>query len=252
MQPAAKLKQRLARNQLTLGLLITDHLWPGLIEICKSSGLDYAIVDREHGPHSDELVAHACQIARLIDFPLLVRCVSTDFAVVRRAIDMGPCGLMFPCVETTDQLDEVRNGIQMPPRGKRRPGGPGNRWVDNFQYKTWRDEVEEHFVVLPQVESQVGLQNATAIAEHDVVTALAVGPYDLAADLGCCWNPKAPEFRDALKQLREAAAAADKRFWMIGNADALVEEGYRFVCIGEPSYILAGAMRANVERLNRR
>jgi 4-hydroxy-2-oxoheptanedioate aldolase len=249
MQPAADLKLRLAKNELTLGVLITDHLWPRLIEICKQAGLHYAIVDQEHGPHSDEAVAHACQIARLADFPLIVRCVSTDFTVVRRAIDMGPSGLMFPCVDTTQQLDVVRDAIRMPPRGKRRPGGPGNHWLDNYQYETWRREVEEHFVVLPQIESRIGLKNAVEIAGHEIVTALAVGPYDLAADLGCCWNPEAAIFRDAVAQLRAAAEVANKPFWMIGNADLLVKDGFRFVCVGEPSYILAGAIRAQVERL---
>ena len=250
MQPAADLKLRLVTGELTLGVLITDHLWPRLIEICKGAGLHYAIVDQEHGSHSDETVAHACQIARLADFPLIVRCVSTDFSVVRRAIDMGPCGLMFPCVETPEQLDEVCDGIQMPPRGKRRPGGPGNHWLGDFQYETWREQVEDHFIVLPQIESKIGLENASAIAEHDVVTALAIGPYDLAADLGCCWDPDAKPLRYAITRLRAAADGAQKPFWMIGNADALVKDGFRFVCIGEPSYILASAMQTTVKRLS--
>ena len=87
MKPAAELIRKINSDRITTGLLATDHIWPRLVEMCKLAGLDYLIVDREHGPHDDAAVAHACQIGRLLDFPVLIRTVSCEYDQVRRALD---------------------------------------------------------------------------------------------------------------------------------------------------------------------
>lgn len=223
---------------MTVGVLVTDHLWPRLVEICKLAGLDYLIIDREHGPHNDEQVAEACQIGRLLGLPVLIRVISCEYDQVRRAIDLGPCGLMVPSVEEPGQLDMVSDAVLLPPRGRRRPGGWGNHWLGDFQYDTWRNSFEEHLIILPQVETRRGLANADALASHPLVTAMAVGPYDLSADLGCCWDPADPRLVAALRQIRAAGRAAGKNMWMIGDGPALARQGYSFLCVGEPSALL--------------
>jgi 2-keto-3-deoxy-L-rhamnonate aldolase RhmA len=239
MKPAAELIRKINSDRITTGLLATDHIWPRLVEMCKLAGLDYLIVDREHGPHDDSIVAHACQIGRLLDFPVLIRTVSCAYDQVRRAIDLGPCGLMFPAVEDRQQLDMVREAIHMPPRGRRRPGGWGNHWMPDFQYETWKTQFEDHLIILPQIETRRGLDNAAAIAGHELVTAIAVGPYDLSAELGCCWQPADARLQSALAQIRQAGRSAGKNMWMIGDGPALAKQGYTFICVGEPSAILA-------------
>jgi 2-keto-3-deoxy-L-rhamnonate aldolase RhmA len=238
MNPAAELTEKINSRRITLGALATDHVWPRLVEICKLVGLDYLIVDCEHGPHADADVAAACQVGRLLGFPVLVRPISCAYDVLRRAIDMGPCGLMLPAVEDTSQLDAVRDAVYLPPRGRRRPGGWANHWLSDFQYETWKTQVEDRLVVLPQIETRRGLANVAAIAAHPIVTAIAVGPYDLSAELGCCWQPDDERLRGALREIRAAGAAAGKNMWMIGDGAALVREGYTFICVGDPSAIL--------------
>ena len=125
LTPAIRMKEKLASGKPVVGIMATDHVWPLLVELCKLGGLDYLIVDREHGYHTDEEVAQVCQVARLADFPVLMRVVSCETSVIRRALDMGPCGLLLPCIESTQQLDMARDAMLMPPRGKRRPGGNG-------------------------------------------------------------------------------------------------------------------------------
>jgi 2-keto-3-deoxy-L-rhamnonate aldolase RhmA len=239
MQPAAVLRDKINRNQITLGVLATDHLWPQLVEICKLARLDYLIVDCEHGPHDEALVAAVCQAGRLLGFPVLIRPISCAYDVVRRAIDMGPCGLLLPSVEQVRQLDMVRDAVFLPPRGRRRPGGWANHRRSDCQYATWKAEVEDNLVILPQIESLAGLECASAIAAHELVTAVAVGPYDLSAELGCCWQPDDERLQAALRRIRAAGRAAGKNMWMIGDGPTLVQRGYTFICIGDPSALLA-------------
>ena len=252
LKPAAELKAKLRTDELVIGLMATDQAWPFLVEICQTGGLDYLIIDREHGNFSDEVVSHICQVGRLANFPVLMRTVSCEASVVRRAIDMGPCGLLLPCVETTDQLDEVQDAVLMPPRGRRRPGGLGNYWLKDYQYETWKSDFEEHFIVIPQIESQVGADNAESLAKHPLVTALGLGPYDLSADLGCCWDPENENYVRALGQVTTAADKAGKKVWAGTDAAALQAAGYTFLWIGTTTSLLTGAIRQTIHNAKKK
>jgi 2-keto-3-deoxy-L-rhamnonate aldolase RhmA len=250
LKPAAELKAKLATDTPVIGLMATDHAWPFLVEICQNSGLDYLIIDREHGYFSDELVSQICQVGRLANFPVMMRTVSCEASVIRRAMDMGPCGLLLPSVESTEQIDEVQAAAIMPPRGRRRPGGMGNYWISDYQYETWKSEFEEHFIVIPQIESQVGVNNAAALAAHPFVTALGLGPYDLSADLGCCWNPTNEKFLSAIQQVKAAADGVNKKVWAGTDAPALRAQGFTFLWIGTPTSLLSATIQQSVRDIN--
>ena len=249
MKPAVTLKQKLVDSELVVGIIITNHLWLELIEIALHAGLDYVIIDAEHNTHHGPLIADACRLGRLAEFPVLLRPQRTDTESIGLAMDLGPCGLLLPMIETPDQLDRVRDGIYLPPRGKRRPGGPGNRWVTEFNDRAYRTQVEDHLVVLPQIESQTGIENAQAIAGHEITTALAVGPFDLSARLGVCGIANHPKLQQALQMIRLAADQANKPMWMIGNGEDLVRQGYRFICVAEPSFLLEATLKNTVTGL---
>ena len=242
MQPAILLKSKLSSSAPVLGILVTNHLWNELIEISIVSGLDYVIIDREHFAHDVNAVADACRLGRLANFPVLLRPARTDEASIREAMDLGPCGLLLPMVESAEQLDEVQRGALLPPRGGRRPGGPGNRWLRQFNYDDFKTGVEEHLIVMPQIESPRGLENAAEIAAHPLTTALAIGPYDLACRLGCAWNPDHPDLLAAIDRLKDIAERAGKPFWMIGDGSKWLARGCRFLCIGEPSGFLQASL----------
>ncbi len=243
MKSAKLLRENIKNQTPTVGAIATFHLWIGLVEISQKAGLDYLIVDTEHQRFDDDLVANICAIGRMIDFPILIRPPSTEPTTIRLAVDKGPCGLLLPMVDNVASLEAVQEGAYMPPRGKRRPGGPGNRWVHDYQYSTWKQEVEDDLIILPQIESKEGLQNAGAIAAHPLTTALAIGPYDLSANLGVCWQPQDPVLLDAVERIRKAAAAVGKNMWMIGDGPNLRQRGFTFICISEPMLLLEESLK---------
>lgn len=247
MRPARALRDRIERRLPTTGVIATYHLWKGLVEIVRNAGMDYLIVDLEHGAFGDELVAEVCAMGRLLDFPVLVRPLYHEYPLIRRAMDLGPCGFLLPCVDSAETLERVAEAVRMPPRGRRRPGGPSNRWLPDYHYATFRREIEDDFLVLPQIESRQGLENAASIAAHELTTALAVGPYDLSAELGACWDPDGPVLAAAVDTLRKAAADAGKDLWVIGDGAKLRAQGFTFLCVGEPIAVLEGELA----RMNR-
>ncbi len=249
MKPAHVLREKLKGTKPVLGVLVTQHLWMELIDVALCAGLDYIIIDREHMGHAHQEVADFCRLGRLADFPVLLRPISTSLDTVRMSMDLGPCGLLLPMVESAAQLDEVRDGIYMPPRGRRRPGGAGNRWVAKYDYETFRREVEDDVLILPQIESPQGMKNVDEIAAHEITTALAIGPYDLSARLGVCGKMDDPKLTAAIDTLRQAAAKAGKITWMIGDGKTLLKQGFRFFCIGEPTWVMQTAIANMVKEL---
>lgn len=247
MKAARTLREKIDAEILVTGILATSHLWPELIEICMEAGLDYLIVDTEHGAFSPELITDVCALGRLLDFAVFVRPIATDLTTVRRALDWGPCGLLLPCVDSAAILDDVRDAVYLPPRGRRRPGGAGNRWVRDYSQETWKTVVEDALIVLPQIETRQGLARVDEIAAHELTTAMAAGPYDLSADLGVCGRTSDPLVVDAIARIRAAGRAAGKNMWMIGHGPTLRSQGINFICIGEPTWILQASLRRLVE-----
>jgi 4-hydroxy-2-oxoheptanedioate aldolase len=249
MLPAQQLQAKVARGDVTTGILVTDHLWTDVVEVSARAGLDYLIVDMEHGSASTDVVAEVCATGRRMGFAVLVRPRANDYANLRLAIDLGACGFLLACVESADDLDVVRDAIHLPPRGRRRPGGMGNRWVNALDAESWRTTVEDHFIVLPQIETRVGLTNVVEIAKHEITTCIAVGPYDLSAELGVCGEMQSPILKDALRIILAAGKAAGKPGWMIGgDAAGLVRDGWNFVCFGEATWVLEAALRDRMQQ----
>ena len=248
MKSAALLKQKIAGSRPVLGVICTFHFWPGLVELAMKAGLDYIIIDLEHLTHNAEQVAEACAIGRREGFPILIRPPAAEFTPVRLAMDLGPCGLLVPYVENMETMNVIRDAVLMKPRGRRRPGGLGNFWVSDVNYTTWKSEFEDDLIILPQIESKAGLENVDSIARDPLTTAIAVGPYDLSADLGVCWKPDEPVLVNAIDRIRQAGRAAGKNMWMIGDGPSLKQRGFNFICLTEPVMLMASAL----EQLARR
>jgi 2-keto-3-deoxy-L-rhamnonate aldolase RhmA len=242
MQPAKELKAKVNRGELTTGVLVIDHLWPALMDHAIQAGMDYMIVCMEHSCHNPERVAEMCALGRRADFPVLVRPPQLDFSTISKTMDLGACGMLLPTVESEAQMDVVRDATRVPPNGRRRPGGMGNRWIKDMTAANWAEEVEEDIIILPQIESAKGLENLDAIVGHEITTCAAIGPYDLSHDLGVGAQWDNPKYLEGREQIREAAKRAGKVMWMIGDGAQLAGEGFTFLCVGEPSVLLESAM----------
>lgn len=232
-------------------MLIINHVWPGLVEILIKSGVDFAVLDNEHRNEGDTLISEVLAIGRLLDFPILLRPPEPEYNAVRVAMDRGPCGLLLPTVRNAKMLDDVRDGIYMPPRGRRRPGGPGNRWVTDFNYSTWKSEVEDDLIIIPQIEDKEGLANADEIARHEIVTAAGIGPYDLSASLGVCWQPQSKVLIDATLRIKESADKVGKSMMMVGDPDQWMPHGIHFMCVGEPTGLLEATMTQRMTQIRK-
>ena len=253
---AEALKVRLADRARPLGLLLTFSFWPGYLEICRRQGLDFVVLDMEHGQVDLSQAEELCRTARLLDLPLLIRPPSCETTVIKRSLDLGAGGLMVPWVETEAQLESLRQGAFCPPRGRHGMGGPALLAVDGITAADWA-RLEAAQFIMCQIETPTGLDFADTVAATPWVDALMVGPYDLAHTLGVVDEYlRADTHLQAIARVRDAAHGGGKWAGMVTgtgeDARRWFEAGFDLVIIGAETSHFTQGLERNLAEARRR
>src|SRR5437879_13094656 len=113
-----KLRHKLTANQPLYGLWVTLES-PSISEMAAALGLDFVVIDAEHG-HLDwkEVVEHLRAAVRS-ETVALVRVADLDRGLIKRALDVGADGVVIPWVETEDQLRRALSFARYAPEGCR-------------------------------------------------------------------------------------------------------------------------------------
>ena len=235
---AHALKERLAKGELTLGPMLTYDFWPGYIEIFKQLGYHFVFVDCEHGAATTREIEELCRVARLVDLPVLLRVESAVYHLIRKWLDMGPAGLIVPWVEEMTQVETLREGAYLAPKGRRGPGGPGNFWAANFFRDGW-DAVERDLCLVVQFETPKGVERAAELAAPDWVHAGLIGPYDLSMNLGRLCQMDDPLVVASIERALAGCRRSGKPCGMViatpEQAKFWMDRGFRFLVTGEVS-----------------
>ena len=249
---ARSLKEKLKTQDPTIGTMMTFDFWAGYLEIYKRAGLDFVLVDLEHGSGGLRTLEELCRTGRLLDFPVIVRPEAAVFHLLRKYMDMGANGFMIPWVEHEDQVDTVRSAIYTPPRGRRGPGGPSIYGAPSLDRAGW-NEVEKNLFVMIQIESPQGVEKVKSLASHDYVDALMVGPYDLALNLGRCWQWNHPDVVAAITRIFEQANQIAKPCGMpVGNLEQArfwQQRGCHFFLYSDATQMVRAATEAFLKEM---
>src|SRR6476661_9657317 len=95
-----RLRRQLASDAPVFGLWITLES-PSITEMAVALGLDWVVIDAEHG-HLDwkEVVEHLRATVRS-DTVALVRVAECNVGLIKRALDIGADGVVIPWVESS-------------------------------------------------------------------------------------------------------------------------------------------------------
>src|SRR5215472_4569714 len=102
-----KFRKKLAADEAVYGLWITLES-ASISEMAVALGLDWIVVDAEHG-HLDwkEILEHVRAAVRS-DTVVLVRVAELNAGLIKRALDIGADGVLIPWVESAEQLKQAR------------------------------------------------------------------------------------------------------------------------------------------------
>jgi 4-hydroxy-2-oxoheptanedioate aldolase len=246
--PGGALRARIRSGETLFGA------WAGLgspaaAELLGISGLDWILVDLEHGAATEaDLVAHLTAI-EVTGTVALVRPQSAERLRIGRALDLGAAGLVIPRLDTPDQVREAIGYLRYPPAGGRgvalltRGGRLGA--VNHAGVAALNDDI----VGIVQIESPGALEAADEIASIDGVDVLFVGPADLSHSLGVPGQFANERYQSALRRVVDACRAHGKAAGILLYDPASflphLALGYTFVGLGaDNSFVLGGARAA--------
>lgn len=223
------------------------------IEVLAAAGLDWVLVDLEHGGGDEASIGDAAAAAGGYGTATVVRVEAPDRIRIGRALDAGAAGVMLPRVSSAAEVADIIPHLHYPPRGDRGVATYNRslRWgMDKAALETSNDEV----LTIVQIETTGALAEADDIAALDAVDVLFVGPLDLSYALGVPLDFEAPAFRDALDTVVAAARRHGKSAGIL-SANSVVaatraEQGFTFLPVGSDSTLLADTAAAVVSTLH--
>jgi 4-hydroxy-2-oxoheptanedioate aldolase len=169
---------------------------PLSVRLLAAAGLDYVVVDLQHGGATEHDLPGLTSAIRLAGATPIGRVRHAHPADIGRVLDLGCEGVIVPNVDSAAQAREAAGDCRYPPAGYRSGGGAMAGPGDPF--------------CIIMVESAGALTDLTATLALDGVDGIYVGPRDLSYSLGCPLDPDHPVLRRALEQIRSACAAAGK------------------------------------------
>src|SRR3954464_463512 len=177
-----KLKQKAAAGETALGMGGALES-PSSTEMAVSLGLDWIVIDAEHGQLDwQEIVGHIRAAVRS-DTVALVRLTERSISLVKRALDIGADGVIIPWMETAEQLREAVAFAHYPPVGLRGIGAErATAWGQSIPQHI--SEANENILVVPMIESVRGGQNIGEIVNVEGVDLFVLGPADYSSSAG--------------------------------------------------------------------
>lgn len=199
-------RQQLRSMQTLWGTLVSLPV-PEVTEILVDSGYDWLFIDMEHAPLEVKDVQRILQaggdaIAGIIRLP------SNDPVWIKKALDIGPAGIMLPMINSAEDARNAVRWSKYPPQGARSVGvGRVHHYGAELQ-KTI-ETVNETTAVVVQVEHIQAVENIDAIVAVDGVDAVLIGPYDLSASMGIPGKVADPAVKAAIEKVRLACLKSD-------------------------------------------
>ncbi|KAF9616432.1 hypothetical protein IFM89_029686 [Coptis chinensis] len=193
------LKSRLANGETLYGLFLLSFS-PTLAEIAGLAGYDFVVVDMEHGPGGISDALPCLHALAATGTSAILRLPESTAAWAKKALDIGPQGIMFPMIENSKSAKKAVSFCRFPPGGVR---GSAHTLVRASNYGIndgYLANYEEELLIMCQVESEEGVKKIEEIAAVDGVDCIQMGPLDLSASLGYLWDPGNKKVRQVVRE----------------------------------------------------
>lgn len=204
------IQRKLENGQPVLG---TWSIIPSAItaDVISSAGLDFIIIDAEHGPISFETaqeMAIACESRGVSPIMRVGGVVEAD---ILKALDIGMHGIQIPNIESSKDVQKVIQLSKYPPIGKRGFSPftrAGNYSLESATTHTKRSN--SNTLVGINIEGQEAIENIDDILSIENLDIIFVGLFDLSKALGIPGQVENSKVIAYLKELTDRISQAGK------------------------------------------
>ncbi len=194
-------------NGRYIGTMLSEVAHPNLAVLFQSSGLDFFLIDLEHGGFDYHALTGLIMNGKLSGITVIVRLADHSRKDITRLMDMGADSLLLPMTNSADDIATVVQHAKYAPVGRR--GISTMRGHTRYQPGDLSQSMRsanERTSVFAQIETKAGVEQIDAILQVNGVSGAIVGPNDLACDLDCIDGDQAP----ILEAIAAVAAAAQR------------------------------------------
>jgi len=157
---------------------------PAFIECMGYAGLDFVILDMEHGPSGLVNLSNLIRAAQLVKILPVVRIKEGENNLISNVLDIGAGAVQIPHIKTSHDIKAARQYSKFFPEGNRGMC----RYVRAAKYSSM--DKYEYFKTanqtlnIIQIEGKEGIDNIDEIIKFGGFDILFIGPYDLSQSLG--------------------------------------------------------------------
>ncbi|MFA6078172.1 MAG: aldolase/citrate lyase family protein [Candidatus Omnitrophota bacterium] len=236
------LREKLAKGGMVFGTWNIIPSAPLVNAIC-SSGIDFIVIDSEHGPVDMEKAEDLVRAAEVAEVPALIRVGANMPHMILKALDIGSSGVHVPHVSTKEEAIAVVSAAKYHPEGCRgyspftRAGGYGMKAKDHARL------ANENTIVVAHIEGAPGVKNLKDILDVPGIDVVFIGPYDLSQSLGKPGKVEDPQVLETVKRCAKmirgkgkvcGSFAADEKY-----LDVLIDCGVRYLTYKVDSALIA-------------
>ena len=202
------------KKKVKSGTMLSEIRFANFPIIAKNSGLDFIILDNEHGSFDYSDISAIIVTSKLTGMDVIVRIGDSSRAHITKLADIGVTAFLLPMTNCSDDIKQVVDYAKYSPVGKRGVSTTRAHTLYNPpKLLDYMKEANEKMKIYAQIETVEGIQNIDSILATEGVEGLFIGPNDLSVDMNAVSDKKA--VCGAIETIAKAANSAKKTFGII-------------------------------------
>jgi 4-hydroxy-2-oxoheptanedioate aldolase len=216
------LRNRLLANKTAYGV-ITPTTDPTICEYLGFAGLDFYIMDAEHGPLTLSEITHMIRACETVGITPMARINSLDEKMILQYFDAGIMGVMMPGTNTAADCERLVKAVKYFPKGERGlgPVRASDYMAGKMNQQAYIEFSNEQTLVFPMIETVTAINNMEAMCAVEGVDGFIIGPRDLALSMGFTDGPAHTEVKEAIDKVIAYVTSKGK---IIGTVAATAEQ----------------------------
>jgi len=233
-------------------ILSPSPKWPGAVA---GLGVDFVFLDTEHTAQEREKLSWMCQGYRALGIAPIVRVPKPDPFWATMALDGGAAGVIFPYVESPEQVRALVGATKLRPlKGERLAGALDGTAALEPELADYLANRNAGTVAIVNIESTPAIAALDDILAVPGLDAVLIGPHDLSCSLGIPEQYSHPRFDEAVRTIvrkaRAAGVGAGIHYWVSIDQEAdWARDGLNLIIHSTDVVLLAQAFRADLARL---
>lgn len=231
---------------------------PESAEYVANLDFDWLVVDTEHNPVDINTLARMFGAMAASTTAPMVRIPWNQPENVKRVLDAGAWGIVFPMVNTKEEAERAVQAMRYPPVGQRSVGGGRHALSFDTSANDYYRHANDELLLVLQLEHIQGVEHADEILSVPGIDACFIGPNDLAASmglgLGVALESDEPRLVEAIAHIRESCVkhgvASGIHCSSAEGVKQRIGEGFQFCAMAsELRYMLSG-LRADLSTID--